>query len=111
MYGVFVFDAMTKGETDSLTGSGITKVAKLYEGKGGGENNFNFGVINASDIEVLGKESSNSDIKSISMYEKKLNEDTQLYEEVSSGTISTAYGSSYALYARSIIFNQTFSTT
>lgn len=107
LHGVFIFDALLKGKTAELEGTGITEAAKLYASTNKGEG-YNFGVINASDIEVLGAEASDSDIKSITMYEKTVNEETSKEEEKNVGTVSTAYGSSYSLYARSIIFNQTF---
>lgn len=112
LYGVYIFDALLRGTTGELTNTGITKAAELYKSLAAAnvvDKGFNFGVINASDIEVLGDKASDSDIKSITMYENVLKEgSTTEYEEKNAGTISSAYGSSYSLYTRSIVFNQTF---
>ena len=105
LHGVFVFDALLKGKEEAV---GISESADFYASLAESGKGYNFGVINASDIKVLGDEASDTDTKSITMYENVLNEETSQMEEKSTkNTISTAYGS-YSLYARSIIFNQTF---
>ena len=103
LHGVISFDALLKGKTSEVVG--ITNSANFY--KGSAANSYNFGVINASDIVVLGENASNGDTKSITTYENVLNSETQVTEEKNVGTISNAYGS-YSLYNRSIVFNQTF---
>ncbi len=95
LHGVFVFDALLKNQTSEVIGL-TNDVLSLYSSSTTG---YNFGVINASDIEALGDSSESSSYEDIRMYE---GDDTE-----SKDTIYNAYGYN-SLYSRSIIFNQTF---
>lgn len=106
LHGVFVVDSLMKNKQAEVEGLD-SKILNYYLNQSvvAGENNYNFNIIHASDIENLGKTANSSDYNSISTYEKN---DEQ--EDVSFGSLSNSkeYGSTSALYSRTIIFNQTF---
>ena len=106
LHGVFVLDSLMKNKTDEVTGLS-SDVLNYYVNSTNtqGEKDYNFNVIYASDIEALGKTASSSDYNSISTYEK----DGEGKEtNIGSLSNSNAYGSTSALYTKTIIFNQTF---
>ena len=106
LHGVFVVDSLMKNKQAEVQGLS-SEVLSYYlnESVTAGENNYNFNVIYASDIENLGKTATSSDYNSISTYEKNGEG-----EDVSFGSLSNSkeYGSTSALYSRTVIFNQTF---
>lgn len=107
LHGVFALDSMMKdkeGDVDGLS-SDVLSYYINNSGNTGVENDYNFNVIYASDIEALGKNASSSDYNSISTYE---NDKDGKETSVGSLSNSNAYGSTSALYTRTIIFNQTF---
>ena len=105
LHGVFAFDSLTKDKTGEVTGM-TSEITDFYLNQAqAGEKDYNFNVIYASDIKTLGDKASSSDYNSISTYEK---DDEQNEVSVGSLSNSNAYGSTSALYTRSIIFNNTF---
>lgn len=107
LHGVYMFDAMLKGETDEIYGLN-SDVTKFYTSTVAGENEYGFGYINASDIISLGGGENNQNATSTLDNNITICKDgMEKCEETS--TIYTAYdSSSTSLYSRSIIFNQTF---
>lgn len=102
LHGVYVFDAMLKGETDEIYGL-TSDVTSFYTSSVSGQNEYGFGYINASDIKSLGSASSSTIDNNITICKDGI--DT--CKETS--TIYTAYdSSSTSLYSRTMIFNQTF---
>lgn len=99
LHGVYMFDTMIKDETDEIYGLN-SGVKAFYTGKTSG---YNFGYINASDIESLGKVASDTHDNNITICKDGM--DT--CKETS--TLYTAYdNSTTSLYSRTMIFNQTF---
>lgn len=105
LHGVFTLDSLMKNKTDEVYGLNSDVLNYYVNGLVSGENDYNFNVIYASDIEMLGNKSASSDYNSISTYEKD-----EEGNDVSVGSLSNsnAYGSTSALYTRTIIFNRTF---
>lgn len=102
LHGVYMFDAMLKGETDKIYGL-TSDVTDFYTSSVTGENEYGFGYINASDIESLGSAASSTVDNNITICKDGM----EKCEETS--TIYTAYdSSSTSLYSRTMIFNQTF---
>jgi len=108
LHGVFVLDSLLKNKTAEVEGL-TTDVLSYYVNNLAStseENDYNFNVIYASDIETLGEKSSVAEKNDISTC---VNDDEEDKETCSGGlSDSTAYGSASALYTRTIIFNQTF---
>ena len=108
LHGVFVFDAMLKGETDEVIGLD-QRFLNYYGVTEANDQDYDFGVIYASDIETLGKGNNATDSASegITVYENVKGENGEITEKSTGSTIGNNYGS-YSMYNRSIIFNQTF---
>lgn len=97
LHGVYMFDALQKGKTSNVTGL-PSEVSTFYA-------NNNFNIINASDIEALGKTADSYTNNNVTIYEDGKDIVTSGNDSTSTG--KTLYTDS-SMYSRSIIFNQTF---
>ena len=107
LHGVFALDSMMKDKESEVYGlnSDVLEYYINNSGTTGDKNDYNFNVIYSSDIEALGDHAASSDYNSITSYKKDGEGETVEFGKLSN---SGEYGSISALYARSVIFNQTF---